>query len=280
MNEQKKNTKACVYFHQGWTDIIMCLGLINYYKSIYQEIFVIIRSDAKILVDFYVRDLSGVHIIYIDTDNGRYYGFIDTNSDGESVEYDGTNIKVPNNFEIMFHAEHDRYRKDQYRGYWYQPESNKKPTRHFSEMFYVFYDIDFSNRIDMFTINRDLKLEEDKYLDFIKINGSDYVIYHDDETNHTHGEHHVSTKIDFGNKLDGCSYVNINKASSMFFDYIKILQNAKEIHLVDSIWACLFYQLDAKYGILKDKTVNLYCKRGHENLFTNPVRLENWRIIK
>jgi hypothetical protein len=278
MNEQNK--KACVYFHQGWTDIIMCFALINYYKSKYDEIYVLIRSDAKALVDFYVRKLYGVNIVYLETDNGRFYGNIITNSIIDYVRYHNNIVEVPENFDVMFHAEHDIYRKDQYRGYWHQPEANKKITKHFSEMFYTFYDISFTTRITDFSIERDLELENITYLKFVETYGDNYVIYHDDEDNHSHGSHHVSTKIDFKNKIDGCAYVNLNKQSKIFFDHIKILQNAREIHLIDSIWGCLFYQLDAKYGILKNKEINLYCKRGHENLFLYPVTLDNWKMIK
>jgi len=258
----------------------MCFGLINYYKSKYDEIYVLIRSDAKELVDYYVRNLDGVNIIYIDTDHGRFYGNIDTNTSGDNVEYINGGIKIPTNFDVLFHGEHDRFRKDEYKQYWYRPNHLKKPANHFSEMFYTFYDIDFLTRIDSFSVDRDLQLEENVYNGFIGHYGIDYVIYHDDEENHTSGVHHVSTKIDFEDKINGCSYVNLNKQSNTFFDYIRVIQGAKEIHLVDSIWGCLLYQLDAKYGILKDKTINLYCKRGHENLFQYPIKLDNWNLIK
>lgn len=270
--------KACVYFHQGWTDIIMCMGLINYYKAKYNEIYVLIRSDAKDMVDYYIKSLEGVHIIYINTDNGRFYGqFLISNCN--EVTYENNSVIIPKYFDLMFHGEHDRYRKDDYRGYWYQPENMKKLTNHFSEMFYVFYDIDFSNRISNFRFERDVDLECKKLTEFVEEYGKNYVLYHDDESNHQHGQHHVSTKINFENNLENCNYVNVNKQSKVLFDYIKIFQNAIEIHLVDSVWACLFYQIDAKYGILENKIINVYCKRGHQNLFQYPVKLNNW-IIK
>jgi hypothetical protein len=270
--------KACVYFHQGWTDIIMCMGLINYYNEKYNEIYVLIRSDAKDIIDFYIKSLNGVHIVYMDTDNGRFYGQI-ISSNKDEVTYENGSILIPENFDLMFHGEHDRYRKDNYKGYWYQPENMKNPTNHFSEMFYVFYNIDFSNRISKFIFERDTKLEDKKLAEFIKEYGENYVLYHDDESNHQHGQYHISTKIDFENKHKDCKYININKQSKILFDYIKIFQKAKEIHLVDSVWACLFYQLDAKYNILQDKIITVYCKRGHQNLFQYPIKLDNW-IIK
>jgi len=273
------NKKACVYFHQGWTDIILCFSLINYYKKKYDEIYVLIRSDAKNLVDFYIRNMKNVKIIYMDTDNGRYYGNIETNSKNDTVEYFGSLITVPENFDIMFHAEHDKWRKDNYKNYWYQPDFNKKAASHFSEMFYIFYDIDFITRVIDFSLDRDLELEDKTYKDFSEKYGTEYVIYHDDNNNHIHGTHHVSTEIQFENKLENHSYVNLNKLSSVFFDYIKVIQNAKEIHLVDSIWAAICYQLDAKYGLFSNKVINVYCKRDHQNMFLHPVKLENWKLI-
>jgi len=280
MKIQMKNNKGCVYFHQGWTDIIMCMSLINYYKSRYETIYVLIRSDAKELIDYYVSGLENVFIVYLDTDNGRFYGGFNTFSDGNEVTYLNNIVNIPKDFDLLFHAEHDKYRKDEFKYYWYRPENQKKPAKHFSEMFYIFYDIDFQTRIDYFMVNRNLPLEDITYQRFIEKHGKDYVLYHDDENNHEHGSLHVSTKINFDTILENHTYVNLNKQSRVFFDFIKVIENAKEIHLVDSVWACLLYQLDAKYGIFKNKEINLYCKRGHENLFLYPARLENWKIIK
>jgi hypothetical protein len=269
--------KCCVYFHQGWTDIVICLSLINYYKTKYDEIFVIIRSDAKQFIDYYVRNLQGINIIYINTDNGRYHGRIsEVLSDGCSYDNNG-NITINSNYDLMFHAEHDIYRKDQYRGYWYIP--NKKASAHFSESFYTYYDIDYNVRTDFFCIDRDLILEEKKYQEFIELHGKDYILYHDDQNNEQHGQYHVSTRIEFKNLIENVSYVNLNKKSNIFFDYIKILQNAKEIHLVDSIWAAICYQLDCKYKIFENKNIKIYCKRGHYSLFDSPVKLKNWDLL-
>ena len=273
------NKKACVYFHQGWTDIIICFALINYYKERYDEITVLIRSDAQEIVDFYVRNMQGVRIVYLRTDNGRFHGNVFNSTVINQVVYAGHDIVIPNDWDIMFHAEHDRWRKDKYAGYWYQPDAFKKPASHFSEMFYTFYDIEHMTRISYFNVDRDLELEEKTYQEFIKEHGENYVIYHDDMENHTHGSHHVSTQIEFNNILPDCKYVNLNKKSKIFFDYIKVIQNAKEVHLVDSIWGTLCYQLDAKYGIFNGKEINLYCKRGHNNLFLYPVKLDNWKLL-
>ena len=289
--------KGLIYFHQGWTDIVICMGLINYYDSLYDEITVLIRSDAKDIIDFYVKPLDSVKVIYLTTDNGRFYGGF-TSTDSSEVIYEpnqiaptndvntfvdysvsvgaGGTLKVPPTFELMCHGEHDRLRKDKYAGYWYR--RNQRGTKHFSEAFYTYYDIDFNVRVKDFSIVRDMDEEQSVYDSFIKEHGTNYAIYHDDQTNHQSGVHHVSTKLNF-TRTDGITYVNINKRSKNFFDHIKILESAKEIHLVDSVWAAICYQLDAKYGLFKNKRVKIYCERGHYNLFTYPVKLKNWELI-
>ena len=42
-------------------------------------------------------------------------------------------------------------------------------------------------------------------------------------------------------KNDDISYVNLNGITNIFFDYIKILENSIEIHLLDSVWGALVY---------------------------------------
>lgn len=267
---------GCVYFHQGWTDIIMCLGLINYYKEHYDILYIIIRSDSKKLLDFYIRNLDKVYSIPINTDNGRYYGEIDTNYEGDVVIYENNIIKIPSNTDVLFHYEHDRYRRDKYKSFFWKSHHLKKTSTSFAEEFYSYYDIDYMNRIKNFKVCRDSDLENETYQDFIKENGSNYILYHDDELNHLHGIHHVSTKIKFDNIIKDYTYVNLNKKSNIFFDYLKIIENAKELHLIDSIWASVIYQMDAKTNFLNNKKVNLYCFRNHQNLFEHPIKLDNW----
>jgi hypothetical protein len=220
--------------------------------------------------------------MYIQTDNGRYYGDI-YKSDVSEIEYypNGAygKIVVPNDYNLLCHAEHDKFRDDEYKNYWNTNNHKNKSSRHFSEMFYTFYDIPFEEKINSFTLNRDNKSEKDVYNQFILNNTKEYVIYHDDQENHLHGSLHVSTKINFENILDGYNYINLNKKSNKFFDFIKVLENAKEIHLVDSIWAGICYQIDAKYGTFKNIPIYLYPKRGHSFMFEFPIKLENWTIL-
>lgn len=274
---------ACVYFHQGWTDIIICLALIDFYKEQNDLIFPIIRSDAKELFDFYIKSKSGIYPIYINTDSGRYYGNV-THKNIQKIEYvpegHAGNIFIPDSTKLLFHAEHDRFRDDDYKFYWYKNNPRNLKVEHFSEAFYLYYDIPLETKIDFFNINRDFECEEKEYKKFINENSEKYILYHDDQFNHLNGSYHVSTQLNIINKKERFRYVNLNKKTNKFFDFIKILTNAEEIHLIDSIWGCLCYHLDCKYGLFKDKQIFLYPLRGHENMFLKPKKLNNWHIIK
>ena len=59
---------------------------------------------------------------------------------------------------------------------------------------------------------------------------------------------------------------------------IKILENAIEIHLIDSIWGAFIYLLDTRYKLFRDKKIYLYPKRRWGKMFQEPLKLDNWVI--
>ena len=73
--------------------------------------------------------------------------------------------------------------------------------------------------------------------------------------------------------------INLNKISNIFFDYIKVLENAIEIHLLDSVWGTFIYMLDSKYKLFQNKKIYLYANRGYIAMFIDPIKLNNWIIL-
>lgn len=245
---------GCLYFHQGWTDIMNQLSLINYYNSIYDELNVIMRRDAEYLVNFYIRNLKGVTTQYIEL-NGRYH--------------------VPDGYDILFHGLLDPHRNDKYKNKFVEYCQDPSRYKIFTEGFYVAYDIPHNVKVDYFTLERDLFTEQKTYNSVVKEYGEKYVIYHADPTNNSG----IATTIDFPASCANLPKINLNGASPIFFNYLETIYNAQEIHLIDSIWASLCYQMDAKYGFFKDKQINVYTKRGHRIMFEIPKHLKNWNII-
>ena len=239
------NKVGLLYFHQGWTDIFNCLSLIDYYYNLdFDKIYLLIRDDAKDFIDYYIENKKDKIIpLYV-------YKY---NLDNYSFGRDTDNIK--SNKILLFHGINDIERKDKYKNIFLKYEYC------FVERFYKCYDIDYINRIECFNFSRNYELEEKTYNNFIEKYGTKYILHHE-----------INEIV----KNDDISYVNLNGITNIFFDYIKILVNAIEIHLLDSVWGALIYLLDAKYKLFSNKKIYIYCKRNYTEMYTNPVKLDNW----
>jgi hypothetical protein len=243
---------AIFYCHQGWSDIFNWLPLLDYYLSLgrWERIYVFIREDAKGILEFYSRS-KPIVLKYLKAH--MPLALLDRSN---VVSY-AKNIMRLTNFDILVHGVFDMLRNDAYQNK-YLIQNNE---HFFIKSFYTTYDIPYSVRVEYFTIERDIPRENEIYENFVKKHGSNYILTHEIASILSNGEYTI---------------VNINGASQIFFDYIKILECAKEIHLLDSVWGCFVYLLDAKYGLFSGKTIHIYCKRGYAQMFNEPVKLENW----
>jgi hypothetical protein len=163
-------------------------------------------------------------------------------------------------YDILFHGELDVLRNDQYRG---QFNIQHKIDPDFVKLFYTSYNIDYKVRYSYFNFNRNLNREQKVYEEFIKTYGKDYIVYH-----HCHDRWDDNTNKNI--KL-----INLDSKTDIFFDYIKILENSLELHLLDSVWGALVYIINKKYNLFTDKKVYIYCKRGYNLIFKDiPINFE------
>lgn len=252
-------TKGLFYAHQGWTDVINCLPLINYYATKYDHLFVMVREDAKPIIDFYLKQFKNVSPYYV-----------------PKSELDAHTSLPPADTDVLYHGSYDVFRRDFFRGVF------DRSNLYFAKRFYECYNISFMEKLNSFSLVRDLDLEEEKYLDFVQKYGEDYVLYHDDPN--TPGG---ATGIDLNDVLfDVKNKVNLNGITNNVFDFIKVIENAKEIHLVDSIWAATCYLVDAKYSIFDKKNINLYpfkkrsggLIQNHGDTKIEPYHPKNWMV--
>ena len=254
-----------IYFHQGWADIFNSLSLINYYydKNIYDKIYIIIRNNGKEIVQFFTRDKPNIIIIDFDA------SILCKNSvcnDDKIFEYYNNNYKdIMNNSDYLFHGWSDKFRYDKYKNSFSNLNKNNQNTDSIN-LFYEAYDLDKNIRIDNFIFTRDIQLENNRYNEFISINGDEYIVYHNFYENK--------------NNLT-IPFINLDKSTNVFFDYIKILENSKEIHVIDSSWAIFIYLLDTKYKLFYNKNIPiyLYLKRNYKKMFEDPIKLDNWIFI-
>lgn len=240
--------KGILYFHQGWTDIINCLPLIDYYLELYEQIYLFIRNDANSLINFYLKNKkNNVIPIYI---NKNILDNMNT------LEYFSKNIDNVSNYEILYHGCHDWNRNDIYMN------AFSKCNLFFVESFYMAYNIDYNKRINCFNFERDYNLENHTYIEFINKYGQNYILSHE-----------------INDITSNLPIINLNGISDTFFDYIKILENAQEIHLLDSVWATFIYLLNTKYELFKNIKIYAYCNRNYYDMYKKPIQLDNWTFI-
>jgi hypothetical protein len=246
-----------LYFHQGWTDIFNSLSLINYYCNLYNKIYLVVREDAKEILNFYCKSINNIIILYIDKyilDNDNIMKYI-------KDEY---NINT-DELECLFHGYSDIYRDSIYKDIFHLKFIPYQMC--FVKCFYEFYDISYTTRINLFEFERNYEIEEIRYKEFVNKYGANYILHHE--------IFEKDKKINENNN----SVVNLNGTSNKFFDMIKILENAKEIHLLDSVWGAFIYLLNAKYNLFKNIKVYLYPKRNFILMFRDPILLENWIFV-
>ena len=121
------------------------------------------------------------------------------------------------------------------------------------------YDVRYS----FFNIRRNYEKEEEEYTKFIKKYGEIYSLCHSVD---------ISNITKNSPTLTNC--ININQMSSVYFNFIKILENAHEFHFLDSSWAIFAFLLQCKYELFSNKKFVIYCRaRSQYLMFTQPEHL-------
>lgn len=235
--------RAIIIHHQGWTDIINCIGLVRYAceKLGYKYYTLVIRNGAVELAKYVFKDIPNLEIV------GKNHLEI-SNPKRSFIQYIINNIK--NVDRLFFGAAIDRY----YTG---KIKVKNIRSKNFVNDFYQRYGIDPINRIEMFKLNRDIELENKKYKEVIdKVGGEKYVLIHYETSDHSKDKYGINLKKLNDNyiseELRELPKFNLDKSSDIFFDMIKVLENAKEIHLMESVWCAVIYLLQKRYGLLKN----------------------------
>lgn len=272
-------SEATILFHQGFTDILNHLSILSYYQKLFSKITVIIRKDAIGILEHY---LLGLGLGSSSVSNVELIGVEKSGLDSLFGNPDTTKLFLEiHNLEktyLLFFGFFDRFRSDSYQNAF--GRTMHKGT-FFCEAFYKAYNIPYSLRTDAFKYDRSSlqiqTIEKSRFNQFClkhsidQTKPYDYVLYHEDIDN--------KITLTFANESNKSSAININKFSDSFFDCLKILENAKELHLMDSSWACLLYLFDTKYSIMNNKPVYLYAKRGYIEMFRSPKLCSNWILI-
>lgn len=269
------SNKVLVQFNNGYTDIINLIAIPKYYSTIYTHIILIIREEVKNFVKFFFQDTNNIDVIFIKYSDQLEYHHT---AWSKNIDLTYTNIELINfcKFKNIDIKEYER----KYIGHMDRVLSNipgnpgpntskfeynvQKLNGNWLKAFYLSNEIKFDIRYKFFNINRNYEIENKKYDEFIKIYGNEYNLCHSNNID------------DFEKKFNA---IDLSGKSDLFFDYIKILINAKNMYLSDSVWACLIYLLDMKYGLFKKQKIFYYPIKWNIIFFVNEPLLNNWEII-
>lgn len=261
--------KATIIHHQGFGDLFTSNALCNYYAEKYDELIVFVSDESrKKVVDYMYRHVTNIkcviprlHNIYNGKDGcinchtpgnpnscprGGVCKFIDYS---DYNEYD--NIKIG-----CFSGNYEAWDK--------LLAVNRGNGISFSHTFYQHAGIDLKERVNKFSIYRDKQLEN---LNYKNIEYKDYVVVHDDANR--------GMKINLDTDLD---IYNLNGVSEIMLDQIKILENAKEIHLIDSSYSVLVYFLSFTNDKIRKipKYLHKYIMGQRDLLIYENEKPENW----
>lgn len=144
---------------------------------------------------------------------------------------------------------------------------NKKESRRFDEQFYYTHNIEFNKRWDNFFVKRDLKREIDLY-NKMMLNNKNYIFIHDD----------CSRDMKIDESLIDKNNCDIFKPdfsiSNNIFDYLHIIEKAKEVHVIDSSF---MFMIDSYDQINNNLFVHRYARKLDN--FNLPTLKKEWKIL-
>ena len=272
--------KATIIVHQGWADLFSNNGLINYYCEFFQEliVFVTCQNRKTLMTDIFKNNdkvkikIPKIHHEYNGIDSclecmclgNPYYCPRINNKKCIYIDYtfykDFENIKV-GSFNHYNNWEQFRY-------------NNYLNNISFSHCFYLYNNIDISNRINKFQVSRNPIKEQQNYDNLIKDIGDKYIVTHEDE------ERNLTIKQQIYNPNNLPIY-NLDKKSINMIDQILIIQNSQEIHLIDSSYSVFIYFLYFLNNEFKEIPTYLYKLNRTDRdtlIYTNPTH-PSWIFI-
>lgn len=202
-------TVKYIYHHLGLGDYIMCNGMVRHFCKNYDEVILFCLAHNFKNVEYMYRDVDNLKIFIFDTED-QICDFIEDEKIKDNL------LKVGfNNLK-------------------YYDENNIN----FDVGFYELAGLDYDLRFSEFYVERDLE-EEDRVYKELNPNNEKYIFVHDDPNR--------GYSIDMS-KIDSEYKIIRNDTRFLIFNYIKVLENAEEIHCMQSSIKDLInsYKLNAK----------------------------------
>jgi hypothetical protein len=239
-NIKSTGKKLFVLSHQGLGDQLTLYGYITEMKKEYPVIVYVIKENLLETVKMMYHDYNLIYyIIKDDSDISPNYNFKDKDTLLKILQQLG--------FRSHFHYTHSLEPINDY----------IKTFFTFTEIFYLQFKLNPELRYT-FNVKRNLNREKELYNKVVSDLGQDYIVIHEDT------RRNFIINRDFVSDLP-IFYVGEDSKykSDNIFDYITILEKAKEIHVFDSFLSIFVDQLKLKNKVY----FHTYLRYGDTRLY-------------
>lgn len=259
--------------HQGYGDLFNLIGFINYYSYMYDIIFILLLDNGRLNLYNKIFE-NNEKIIAIIPKFCNYENSIHEQTCFNCMTLGSSGNKCRSNTSckyIDYNLDGDIIKIGSFNNAktW---EIYKQRQFSFAHAFYTYNNLSENVRFDYFKLFNNKDDENIIYNKFIEKYGNNYVLIHEDVKR-------------YGNLIDKnkiinkkINIINLDRISNNFIDYLKVIKNAKEIHLIDSSWSVLIYLLSHKeiQNIPVFLNESYFKKMGRDtNIYKNPT-FSNW----
>jgi hypothetical protein len=140
-------------------------------------------------------------------------------------------------------------------------------TFNFIDCFYITNYVPTDYKIEYFSYQPDISKQEQYFYDLIGEIGPEYDI--------------ICEPCDFTLIQSKNKFINLTNISTEIFNFIKIIENADQIHISFCLVADVIYLLQQKYNLLQNKKIFFHKKSITHSLYKDDIYLDNnWTIFE
>jgi len=222
-----------IYHHMGLGDMIHMNGMVRKLLADgdYESVFVFSKNPFKEMVEWMYRDNPKIKIIGVDEKDERVL-----RGDEKHVIAEILQERADATQDIYLSVGHEKYRD-------YSNDIGPVPC---DIIFYELIGMPYSERFDSCYWERDME-EEERVYKKLTPEGEDYIFVHDDPSRTELVGGYAITNEEVGTKFK----IVRNDISESIFHFGKLLENAKEIHVMESSFRGMMEFL--KPGFVKNK---------------------------
>lgn len=249
-------------FHGGLGDAIICNAIVRNFSKLYDYLNIFIAKNNENVVKFMFRDIKNVNYIIWGHDRSLVFDGFFTEENSDFYKWYNNNIK--SGFDGLLGDVganlYDISDKEIIR------VTNKNQNIPFDMAFYECVNLDFEKRWSDFYFERDFKKEKEVFKS-LNIKENEYVFIHD-------GGSGGNAIVDL-NKIRKDLPIIKSSKDIFYFDYCYTIENAKEVHCINSSFMPLVDSIETK----GDLFFHFYTKPSiSAHLQSLKKKLENFTI--